>query len=89
MLSHFDKTSKTNFFMLFHFDKTSKTFLSDTYSGELRFKPNVVRSIPGARATRLGSFSAALINVNRPTIPNWSLTIPLGMFETVPEKINA
>ena len=72
--------------MLFHFDKTSKTFLSDTYSGELRFKPNVVRSIPGARATRLGSFSAALINVNRPTIPNWSLTIPLGMFETVPEK---
>ncbi len=41
-----------------------------TYSGELRFKPKVVRSMPGANATKLGSVSAARINVNSPTIPN-------------------
>ena len=57
---------------------------SSTHSGELRFKPNVVRSIPGAKATRLGSVSAALINVNKPTIPNWSATIPGGMLVTRP-----
>ena len=41
-----------------------------THSGELRFKPSVVKSIPGAKATRLGSISAVRINVNRPTMPN-------------------
>ena len=43
-----------------------------------------MRSMPGARATRFGSVSAARMNVNRPTIPNWSPTIPDGMFEMVP-----
>lgn len=47
-------------------------------------RPSVVRSIPGASATKLGSFSAALIKVNSPTIPNWSVTIPGGIFDTVP-----
>lgn len=56
-----------------------------TYSGELRFKPSVVRSIPGANAMRLWSFSlAALMKVNRPAIPNWSVTIPDGILDTMP-----
>ena len=55
-----------------------------TYSGEFRLRPNVVRSIPGANATKFGSFSAALMKVNKPTIPNWSATIPAGMFDTIP-----
>ena len=54
------------------------------YSGELRLSPSVVRSMPGARATRLMSVSAARMNVRRPTIPNWSTTIPAGMLEIVP-----
>ena len=45
-----------------------------------------MRSMPGARATRFGSVSAARMNVNRPTIPNWSPTIPAGMFEMVPKN---
>ena len=56
-----------------------------TYSGELRFNPNVVRSIPGARAMRLWSFSlAARRNVRSPAIPNWSVTIPEGILDTIP-----
>lgn len=48
----------------------------ETYSGEFRLRPNVVKSLPNARCTIPGSVSAALINVNRPIIPNWSVTIP-------------
>lgn len=59
---------------------------AETYSGELRLSPRVVRSIPGARATRFGSFSAARMNVSSPTMPNWSITMPCGMFDTVPAK---
>lgn len=55
-----------------------------TYSGEFRLRPNVVKSLPNARCTIPGSVSAALINVNRPIIPNWSVTIPWGMLVTRP-----
>ena len=41
--------------------------------------------LPSASVTRFGSVSAALINVNSPIIPNWSVTIPFGMFEIIPE----
>ena len=57
----------------------------ETYSGEFKLRPSVVRSIPGAKATILESCSAALMKDNRPTIPNWSMTIPFGMFDIVPE----
>lgn len=44
-----------------------------------------MRSIPGANAMRLWSFSlAALMKVNRPAIPNWSVTIPDGILDTMP-----
>ena len=56
----------------------------NTNSGEFRFSPKVVRSMPGASATRLGSVSAARMNVSKPTIPNWSVTMPPGIFDTVP-----
>lgn len=49
--------------------------------------PSVVKSIPGANATRLWSLSAARINVSNPTIPNWSITIPDGIFVTVPANM--
>lgn len=39
-------------------------------SGEFKFKPNAVRSCPIANDTKLGSDSAARINVSKPTIPN-------------------
>jgi len=59
-----------------------------TYSWELRLRPSEVKSTPGANATRLASVSAARININKPIIPNWSETIPLGMFVTVPAEEN-
>lgn len=43
-----------------------------------------MRSLPNARWTIPGSVSAARINVRRPIIPNWSVTIPEGMFVTRP-----
>lgn len=55
-----------------------------TYSGEFKLSPSVVRSLPRARWTIPGSVSAARINVNRPIMPNWSVTIPEGMFVTRP-----
>lgn len=55
-----------------------------TYSGEFKLSPSVVRSLPSARWTIPGSVSAARINVNRPIMPNWSVTIPEGMFVTRP-----
>lgn len=36
-----------------------------------------------------GSASAALMNVKRPTMPNWSVTIPGGMFVTRPIQNSA
>lgn len=56
-----------------------------SYSGELRLRPSVVRSEPRARWTMPGSVSAARMNVNKPIIPNWSVTIPTGMLVTRPE----
>lgn len=56
-----------------------------SYSGELRLRPSVVRSEPSARWTMPGSVSAARMNVNKPIIPNWSVTIPTGMLVTRPE----
>ena len=56
-----------------------------TYSGELRLRPNVVRSLPSANCTRLESVSAALMNVNNPTMPNGSVTMPAGMLVILPE----
>lgn len=53
-------------------------------SGELRFSPSAVKSCPNAKDTRLGSVSAARINVKSPTMPNWSFTILPGMFVTLP-----
>ena len=61
---------KTKSFLKNNNPKTELVFTDLTYSGELRFKPRVVRSIPGANATRLWSFSAARMNVNKPTMPN-------------------
>lgn len=58
--------------------------MSWAYSGELRLRPSVVRSLPNAKCTIPRSVSAARINVNRPIIPNWSVTIPDGMFVTRP-----
>lgn len=55
-----------------------------SYSGEFRLSPSVVRSLPRARCTIPGSVSAARINVSRPIMPNWSVTIPEGMFVTRP-----
>lgn len=55
-----------------------------SYSGEFKLSPSVVRSLPSARCTIPGSVSAARINVRRPTMPNWSVTIPEGMFVTRP-----
>lgn len=57
-----------------------------SYSGELRLSPSVVRSLPKARWTIPGSVSAARMNVSSPIIPNWSVTIPKGMFVTLPIK---
>jgi hypothetical protein len=34
-----------------------------------------------------GSVSAARINVSKPIIPNWSVTIPPGMFVTRPTDV--
>ena len=50
-------------------------------------RPSVVRSVPSARDTRFGSVSAARMNVSRPIIPNWSVTIVAGMFVTIPDKL--
>ncbi|TNN46660.1 hypothetical protein EYF80_043129 [Liparis tanakae] len=51
---------------------------------ELRLRPSVVRSEPSARCTMPGSVSAARMNVSRPIIPNWSVTMPMGMLVTRP-----
>ena len=42
-------------------------------------------NLPKAKVTRFGSVSAALMNVNKPIIPNWSVTICFGMLEKVPK----
>lgn len=55
-----------------------------TYSGEFKLSPSVVRSLPRARWTMPGSVSAARMNVSSPIMPNWSVTIPEGMFVTRP-----
>lgn len=71
-----------------HVDESLKPTLSGveqlTYSGEFKLSPSVVRSLPRARWTIPGSVSAARINVSRPIMPNWSVTIPEGMFVTRP-----
>ena len=54
-------------------------------TSELRLRPSVVRSAPRARDTRLGSVSAALMNVSRPIIPNWSTTMLAGILVTNPD----
>lgn len=59
-----------------------------SYSGELRLRPSVVRSEPSARWTIPGSVSAARINVNKPIIPNWSVTMPTGMLVTRPVDVS-
>lgn len=41
--------------------------------------------LPSASVTRFGSVSAALMNVNSPIIPNWSVTMPFGIFEIIPD----
>lgn len=73
--------------------KTLKITLSTqerlSYSGEFKLSPSVVRSLPSARWTIPGSVSAARINVNRPIMPNWSVTIPEGMFVTRPAAVAA
>lgn len=58
--------------------------MCDSYSGELRLRPSVVRSEPRARWTMPGSVSAARMNVRRPIIPNWSVTMPTGILVTRP-----
>ncbi len=58
--------------------------VSVSYSGELRLRPSVVRSEPSARWTMPGSVSAARMNVSKPIIPNWSVTMPTGMLVTRP-----
>lgn len=58
--------------------------IPSSYSGEFKLSPSVVRSLPSARWTIPGSVSAARINVSRPIMPNWSVTIPEGMFVTRP-----
>lgn len=58
-----------------------------SYSGELRLSPSVVRSLPSAKCTMPGSVSAARIKVSKPIIPNWSVTIPPGMFVTRPTDV--
>lgn len=55
-----------------------------THSGEFKLRPSVVRSLPSAKCTMPGSVSAARMNVNRPIMPNWSVTMPGGMFVTRP-----
>ena len=55
------------------------------YSCELRLRPNVVRSMPGARGVNDWSISFDdRMNASRPTMPNWSTTMPGGMFVTRP-----
>lgn len=56
------------------------------YSDVFRFRPRVIKSQPKATDMSCGSASAALMNVKRPTIPNWSVTIPGGMFVTRPKQ---
>lgn len=43
-----------------------------------------MRSVPRDSVTRLGSVSAARMNVSRPTMPNWLFTMVAGMFVTLP-----
>lgn len=57
-------------------------------SGEFRFSPSAVRSCPNASDTKLGSDSAARINVKSPTIPNWFGIIVSGIFVTLPKTLH-
>lgn len=57
-----------------------------TYSCAFKLSPRLVSSKPGPNANRLGSdWGGGWMNANRPTIPNWSATIPCGMFVMRPE----
>ena len=42
--------------------------------------------LPRASVTRFGSVSAARMNVNNPIMPNWSVTMPTGIFVITPVK---
>lgn len=77
--------------MLFTWPVSGHNIIADqcievSYSGELRLSPSVVRSLPNARWTIPGSVSAARMKASSPIIPNWSVTIPEGMFVTLPVK---
>lgn len=54
------------------------------FSGELRLSPRAVRSVPSANDTKFWSDSAARMNVNSPTMPNWFAIMLSGIFVTLP-----
>ena len=56
-------------------------------TSELRLSPSVVKSAPNAKETRFGSVSAARMKVNRPIMPNWSVTMDVGMLVTKPDGL--